>query len=303
MQPSRAAYAWRSAFDYSAGEGREDTVAELDLFLDGKRSVPEDALVELTGPAGSAAPVRDRKVVEDEQFTRTHANLDPYGVKAQPSLLEESQFVIKGGELGTAQKPRLRLDGRQDGCLPKGGFDDPREATLDIPGSVIPSAMADAVCSEPADQLMTVRPWSAAQQRAQRHESCDRVTWQRVPRDVQRGVPGHIGRHDGSEWQAEVEVQSLKVATWRPIRWRDHKVADELEAGIGRRSVVDDHSGCTEGVVWAREGTKDPNDPHRAEAADAFADRYGLHQGARYARGAPRATPTALNRHRCCRAR
>jgi hypothetical protein len=58
-------------------EGGQHAVAQLDLLVDRKGPVPEDALVKLAGPTDSAAPVSERKIVEDEQFAGTQAHLDP----------------------------------------------------------------------------------------------------------------------------------------------------------------------------------------------------------------------------------
>ena len=67
------------------GEGSEHSVAHGDLSLEGERSVTEDPLAEFPRPAGSAAPVRKLEVVEDEQLTRTEADVDFDGVQSQTS--------------------------------------------------------------------------------------------------------------------------------------------------------------------------------------------------------------------------
>lgn len=67
--------------------------------MNGERGVPEDALVELAGSAGSTPPVCEREVVEDEQFIGGQADLDHGGLQAHVSLREERGLVGQGGEL------------------------------------------------------------------------------------------------------------------------------------------------------------------------------------------------------------
>ena len=250
------------------GECVEDVVAEFDLFMSGERAMPEDALVELAGLTDSAASVREREVVEDEQLTGTQADVDLDGVKRQAALSEELKLVGQARELGAAEKSRGPLDAGQDGRLAEGGLDDPCETALDVPRGGFPRAVAVAVGSEAPNQLIAIRPRAAGQQRAQRHESRDRVARRLRGREVQGGEPGYVGRHHGGERESEVDVKGLKVAARRSIRRRDHEVADDLEGSIDRRG--DDLLSCAPRLVQPREGTEALAVADGGERAEVF---------------------------------
>jgi len=86
------------------GEGVEDPIPKPELLFDWKRWMPEDALIQLAGLTSPTASVREREVVEDEQFARTSADLDLYGLQMQVPPREELGLRSKARELGTAEE-------------------------------------------------------------------------------------------------------------------------------------------------------------------------------------------------------
>ena len=216
-----------------------------------KRSVPEYALTELSGPAPAPPTVRHREVIEDHDGSGFDDDLGLRIDEGEAVPLEEIELRVEALELVAAEEVRVGPDARQLRRAAGRALDDPREASLGIALDVVAAAVNLAVGDQSREQLVAIGPGSLSEKRAEGNEARVGGAGRAVDRDMERGVAGYVGGSDGVDGQTEIEVQGLEVAAgWTRDRG-DDKVADNLERGEARfgRQLGEHGGGRIEGFV------------------------------------------------------
>jgi hypothetical protein len=245
-------------------EGLQNLVAKFELLLDTQRPVSEDPLTQFARSASSAATVDECEVVEYEQIPGLYANLDLNALQIQAASRKELRLPDETRELGAAEELGVVLDARQHGQPAQSGFDDSREAALDVAGVVTPGAVTAPVGGEPADQLGALLPPAAGEQRTQWYQARERIARQCVGPDVQGGEARHVAGQHWNQRETEIEMQSLEVAArWPAGRW-DHELADDLKPGLGARLTDDLHRRVPR-ITGGRERSADMHEAGGAE--------------------------------------